>query len=55
MNKDLLSEMKRILNEYKSMNMVCYELYTLMYLYSMQNNYYYDMNIHIELLNQNNL
>jgi len=47
----LLFEMKRILNEYKRMNLFCYELYTLMNVFSTQNKYDYDINIHTDLLN----
>lgn len=44
-------EMRKIQRNYKQGNMFCCELYTLMSLFAMKNNYKYNMDIHSKLLN----
>ena len=47
----LLNEMKNIQQSYKNMGIYCYELYTLMCGIALNNNVFYDIDIHSELMN----
>ena len=46
----LSSQMQKIFDDYKQMNLYPYEIYTLMCGFAMNKNYSYNMTIHSELL-----